>query len=130
VKEKAFGGEGMDKQVAVYGYNKCGTCRKAVKWLEEHGYRIDFVPVLEQPPSAAQLTDWIRRSGLETKAFFNVSGEAYRALGLKDRLPAMSDEERIRLLASDGKLIKRPVVTDGNRVTVGFKPEQFEQIWG
>lgn len=114
----------------VYHYEKCSTCRNAIKWLRNAGHELELIPIVEQPPTADELLDLIAKSGLESKKFFNVSGEVYKELGLKDKLADMDDAERARLLASNGKLIKRPVVTDGERVTLGFKPELYEQSWG
>ncbi|NGZ75884.1 arsenate reductase family protein [Saccharibacillus alkalitolerans] len=114
----------------VYHYAKCSTCRNAIKWLQNEGYELELIPIVEQPPSKEEVLDLIAKSGLESKKFFNVSGEVYKELGLKDKLAALNEEERAELLASNGKLIKRPVVTDGRRVTLGFKPETYEQSWG
>ncbi|MEB3101103.1 arsenate reductase family protein [Ferviditalea candida] len=118
------------RKVTIYQYPKCGTSRKAVKWLQEHDVEMDSIPIVESPPSAEQLAEFVRKSGLDIKKFFNTSGEVYKEMNLKDRLPELSDEQKIGLLAANGKLIKRPIVTDGNRVTVGFNEEQFEEIWG
>ncbi|MEC2071165.1 arsenate reductase family protein [Alkalihalophilus marmarensis] len=115
--------------VTFYHYPKCGTCRKAKKWLEENGVELNEVHIVESPPSKEELESFYKKSGLELKKFFNTSGQKYRELGLKDKLSDMSDEEKLELLASDGMLIKRPITTDGNLVTVGFKEEQFEQTW-
>ncbi|ADC49082.1 putative arsenate reductase with thioredoxin domain [Alkalihalophilus pseudofirmus OF4] len=115
--------------VTFYHYPKCGTCRKAKKWLEENGVELNEVHIVESPPSKEELESFYKKSGLELKKFFNTSGQKYRELGLKDKLADMSDEEKLELLASDGMLIKRPITTDGNLVTVGFKEEQFEQTW-
>ncbi|KIL35720.1 hypothetical protein SD70_32005 [Gordoniibacillus kamchatkensis] len=117
-------------KLTVYEYSKCGTCRSAVKWLKEAGHEVEPVALFEQPPSPEELKKLIERSGLGVRKFFNTSGEVYKEMGLKDKLPGMTEEEMIRLLSSNGRLIKRPVVTDGRTVTVGFKEEQYEQIWG
>lgn len=107
-------------------YPACGTCRKARKWLNEKGVEYIARPIVEQRPSAAELREWIKRSGLPLKNFFNTSGLVYKSLRLKDRLPEMSPEEQIKLLASDGKLVKRPLLVGDKRVLVGFKPEEWE----
>ncbi|KXH79254.1 arsenate reductase family protein [Sporosarcina sp. HYO08] len=112
-----------------YGYAKCGTCRKAKKWLEMNGLPFEEVDITKEPPSAATLKNMIETSGLDIKKFFNVSGKKYRELGLKDQLPTMSDEEKIELLSSDGMLLKRPIVASDEKVTVGFKEESFENTW-
>ncbi|OWA34676.1 hypothetical protein B9G55_15780 [Saccharibacillus sp. O16] len=114
----------------VYHYEKCSTCRNAIKWLRNAGHELELIPIVEQPPTPDEVQDLIAKSGLESKKFFNVSGEVYKELGLKDKLADMDEVERARLLASNGKLIKRPVVTDGEHVTLGFKPELYEQSWG
>lgn len=119
-----------DKSVTVYQYAKCGTCRNAMKWLKEHEWGMNAIPIVEQPPTLEQLKDMIPRSGLDARKWFNTSGEVYKTMKLKEQLPTMSEEEMIALLASNGKLIKRPIVTDGHRVTVGFKPEAFAESWG
>ncbi|WP_028546059.1 arsenate reductase family protein [Paenibacillus taiwanensis] len=117
-------------KVTVYQYTKCSTCRNAVKWLQAHDVEVELIPIFEEPPTAEQLRKLIADSGLELKKWFNTSGEVYKALSLKDKLPSMSEQEQIELLASNGRLIKRPVVTDGVRVTVGFREDMYEQVWG
>lgn len=117
-------------KLTVYEYNKCGTCRDAVKWLKAAGNEVESIPLFEKPPKAGQLKKLIRQSGLNIRKWFNVSGEVYKELGLKDKLPGMSEDEMIALLASNGRLIKRPVVTDGKTVTVGFKEENYADKWG
>jgi arsenate reductase (glutaredoxin) len=110
-------------------YPKCGTCRKAKKFLEERGVRFETRHIAELPPSREELADWVAKSGLPVQKFFNTSGQKYRELGLSQKLKTMSDEEKLDLLASDGMLVKRPIITDGEKVTVGFNEEQFEKIW-
>jgi arsenate reductase len=117
-------------KLTVYEYSKCGTCRSAVKWLKQAGHEVESVPLFDRPPTAEELKRLIARSGLDVRKFFNVSGEAYKEMGLKDKLPGMTEDDMIRLLASNGRLIKRPIVTDGKSVTVGFKEEQYERQWG
>lgn len=117
-------------KLTVYHYAKCGTCRKAIQWLKAAGHELELHDLFETAPSAAVIQDWIERSGLESKKFFNVSGEVYKALNLKDKLPQMDEQEKIELLASNGRLIKRPVIDDGERVAVGFKESELAQIWG
>ena len=108
-------------------YPKCSTCQKAKKWLEAHN--IDFVAtdLKEQKPSRSQLEDWFNKSGLPLKKFFNTSGQVYKSLELKDKLPAMSQAEQLDLLASDGMLVKRPIVVSGEKVLVGFKEVEWEE---
>lgn len=117
-------------KLLVYQYPPCGTCRKAIKSLESTGHELNLRNIKENPPSEAELSELVEWSGLELKKFFNTSGEVYKELGLKDKLSSMSREEQITLLSSNGMLIKRPIVTDGKTVTVGYKEEQYEQVWG
>ncbi|KZN97360.1 arsenate reductase family protein [Aeribacillus composti] len=116
--------------LTMYWYPKCGTCRKAKKWLEDHGIDFREIHIVENPPSKEELKSFYEKSGLELKKFFNTSGQKYRQLGLKEKVKTATDEELFDLLASDGMLIKRPIVTNGEKVTVGFKEEEFEKIWG
>lgn len=106
-------------------YPKCSTCRRAKKHLEDAGIAFQDRHIVEDNPTEEELTEWIRMSGLPAKSFFNTSGMKYRELGLKDRLPDMSEEEQIRLLAGDGMLVKRPLLIDGERVLVGFKEKEW-----
>ncbi len=106
-------------------YPKCSTCRRAKKYLEDKGIEFQDRHIVEDNPTEEELTEWIRMSGLPAKRFFNTSGMKYRELGLKDRLPDMSEEEQIRLLAGDGMLVKRPLLIDGERVLVGFKEKEW-----
>ncbi|GAF66920.1 arsenate reductase family protein [Alkalihalobacillus trypoxylicola] len=115
--------------VTFYHYPKCGTCRKAKKWLDEAGVDVNSIHIVEEPPSKKELKELYVKSGLELKKFFNTSGQKYRELGLKDKLKEMNEEDQLALLATDGMLIKRPITTDGTRVTVGFKEAEFEQTW-
>ncbi|MCY9374138.1 arsenate reductase family protein [Bacillus sp. T17B1] len=115
--------------LTFYWYPKCGTCRKAKKWLEGHGKEINEIHIAEQPPSKEELKALYEKSGLDLKKFFNTSGMKYRELNLKEKLYHMSEDEQLELLASDGMLIKRPLTTDGEKVTVGFKEDQFEENW-
>ncbi|MDQ6600236.1 arsenate reductase family protein [Bacillus salipaludis] len=115
--------------LTFYWYPKCGTCRKAKKWLDDHHLSYKEIHIVENPPSKEELTGFYQKSGLELKKFFNTSGQKYRELGIKDKMKSASDEELIDLLASDGMLIKRPILTDGEKVTVGFKEEEYEQKW-
>lgn len=115
--------------MTFYGYPKCGTCRNAQKWLSARGVPFRAVDIMQDPPGADELGKMVEASGLGIQKFFNTSGEVYRELQLKDKLPGMTDSEKLQLLASNGKLIKRPLVTDGSKVTVGFKEEEFKQAW-
>ena len=114
----------------VLCYPKCTTCQKAVKWLEERGVSYTYRDIKEQNPAYAELKAWYERSGLPLKRFFNTSGLQYKALGLKDKLPAMSEEEQLALLATDGMLVKRPILVGEDFVLVGFREAEWEQKLG
>ena len=109
-------------------YPKCSTCQKAKKWLDENGVAYTARHIVEQNPSAEELRDGAQRSGLPLKRFFNTSGLRYKALELKDKLPHMSDEEQFALLATDGMLVKRPLVVGDGFVLAGFKPAEWERL--
>lgn len=116
-------------RLVVYHYPPCGTCRKAIKWLEQQGHELDLRNIKETPPAVAELAEMLGKSGMELKKFWNTSGDAYREQGLKDKLPEMDREAQLALLSSNGMLIKRPIVYNGDKVTVGFKEEMYEQAW-
>lgn len=120
----------MSKKVTAYLYNKCSTCRKAKSWLMENGYEIEEVDIISNPPTVAQLQEMLSITEESINAFFNRSGQQYRELGLKDKLPNLSDQEKLELLTSNGKLVKRPLVTDGKQVTLGFNDNLFAERWG
>ena len=107
-------------------YPKCSTCQKAKKWLEEHQISFKDRHIVEQRPTEEELKDWIKRSGYPVKRFFNTSGMKYRELELKEKLPQMSEEEQIRLLATDGMLVKRPLVI-GEQILVGFREKEWTE---
>ena len=109
-------------------YPKCGTCRKARKVLEEKGIVYEDRNIKEQNPTADELKKWIEKSGLPIKKLFNTSGMLYRQMGLKDKLPDMSEQEMIELLATDGMLVKRPILVTEDKVLVGFKQAEWEQV--
>ena len=108
-------------------YPKCSTCQKAKKWLDEQGVAYEARHIVEQNPTAEELTQWIGESGQPAKKFFNTSGLKYKELGLKDKLPTMSDEEQIALLATDGMLVKRPLLIGDGVVFAGFKAEKWAE---
>lgn len=112
-------------------YPKCSTCRKAQKWLDEHDMDYDIRDIKTENPDLAELELWHQASGLPLKKFFNTSGQLYRSLEFSKKLPGMSDAEQYALLASDGMLVKRPIlITDDNKVLVGFKEDQWAETLG
>ncbi len=111
-------------------YPKCITCQKAKKWLDAQGISYQARHIAEENPTVEELTKWHQLSGLPLKKFFNTSGLKYKELKLKDRLPAMSEEEQIALLAADGMLVKRPILVTGDTVLVGFKEESWAEKAG
>ena len=108
-------------------YPKCSTCQKAQTWLDEKGIAYDFRDIKLENPTAEELTRWWKLSGLPLKKFFNTSGLQYKALGLKDKLPVMSEDEQIALLATDGMLVKRPLLVGEDFVLTGFRPKEWEE---
>ena len=108
-------------------YPKCSTCQKARTWLDEKGITYDFRDIKLENPTAEELTRWWKLSGLPLKKFFNTSGLQYKALGLKDKLPDMSEEEQLALLAADGMLVKRPLLVGEDFVLTGFRPMEWEE---
>lgn len=108
-------------------YPKCSTCQKARKWLEGQGIAFDARDIKEENPSEAELRAWYARSGLPLGRFFNTSGLQYKALGLKDKLPGMTEDEQLALLATNGMLVKRPLLVGDGFVLVGFKQAEWEE---
>lgn len=109
-------------------YPKCTTCQKAKKWLNEHNIEYTERHIAEENPSYEELKDWYKRSGLALKKFFNTSGLIYKEMKLKDKLPTMSEDEQLQLLATNGMLVKRPIVISENKVLVGFKEAEWENL--
>ena len=109
-------------------YPACSTCQKAKKWLTENNIEFTNRLIVEENPTVEELKAWIPRSGLPVKKFFNTSGLVYKELKLSEKLPAMSEEEQIALLATNGKLVKRPLVVTDSFVLVGFKPDEWEKL--
>ncbi len=116
--------------ILVLEYPKCSTCKKALNWLKENHIAFEDRHIVEQNPSVEELTQWYHKSGLPLKKFFNTSGNLYKELGLKDKLPAMSEQEQLELLATNGMLVKRPLVVGENFVLTGFKEAEWEQLKG
>ena len=110
-------------------YPKCSTCKKAQAWLEAKGLTYELRDIKEDKPSREELVEWYRKSGLPLKRFFNTSGLQYKALGLKDKLPTMSEEEQLDLLSTDGMLVKRPIAVGEDFVLVGFKEAEWIEVF-
>ncbi len=109
-------------------YSKCSTCQKAKAWLDAHGISYRERPIKEQNPTREELALWQEKSGLPLSRFFNTSGLLYRSMNLKDRLPAMSQDEQLDLLSADGMLVKRPLLVTEGKVYVGFREKEWEEI--
>ena len=108
-------------------YPRCTTCQKAQKWLDEQGIEYTLRDIKLQNPTLPELTEWHKKSGLPLRRFFNTSGLLYKSLELKTRLPQMSESEMLELLATDGMLVKRPIIVDGEKVLVGFKEAEWNE---
>lgn len=111
-------------------YTKCSTCQKAKKWLEANYIEMEERQIKENNPNELELKEWVAKSGYPIKKFFNTSGNMYKELKLKDKLPFMSDDEQIKLLSTDGMLVKRPIVVGEEVVLVGFKEEEWAVLIG
>ncbi len=111
-------------------YPKCSTCQKAKAWLDQRGISYDLRDIKLDNPTAEELTAWYQKSGLPLKKFFNTSGLQYKALGLKDKLPEMSEADQLALLATDGMLVKRPLLVGDDFVLTGFRPAEWETKLG
>ena len=111
-------------------YPKCTTCQKARKWLEEKGIEYEMRDIKENNPTYEELKDWYEKSKLPLKKFFNTSGLIYKDMKLKDKLPNMSEEEQLKLLATDGMLVKRPIIVKDDKVLTGFKESDWKEILG
>ena len=120
----------MAADVLFLEYPKCSTCQKAKKWLDAHGVAYADRHIVEDNPTAEELTAWYQKSGLPLKKFFNTSGLQYKALGLKDKLPEMSEADQLALLATDGMLVKRPLLVGDDFVLTGFRPAEWETKLG
>ena len=114
--------------ITVLCYKKCTTCQKAFNWLDANGVEYKERAIKEENPTYEELKTWYEKSGLPLKKFFNTSGLVYKELKLSEKLPAMSEEEQIALLATNGKLVKRPLVVTDSFVLVGFKPDEWEKL--
>ena len=110
-------------------YEKCSTCKKALQWLDARGAAYTVRPIKQEHPSAEELRLWQQKSGLPLRRFFNTSGMLYRELGLKDKLDTMTEEEQLQLLASDGLLVKRPLLVSDDKVIPGFRESEWEKLF-
>lgn len=113
----------------LYWYPNCNTSKKAKKWLDDHGITYELIHLVEATPSKAEIRDLIVKSELSPRKFFNTSGKVYREQNMKEKLKDATLEEMVDYLAANGMLIKRPIVTDGKKVTVGFNEETFAKTW-
>ncbi len=109
-------------------YPKCTTCQKAKKWLDDNGISYEMRDIKEDNPALDELKGWYEKSGLPLKKFFNTSGLLYKSMQLKDKLPTMSEEEQLKLLATDGMLVKRPIVVSDSVILTGFREKDWEQL--
>lgn len=108
-------------------YPKCSTCQKAKKWLDDNGFEYDDRHIKEENPTYDELKEWYQRSGLPLKKFFNTSGLLYKSMQLKDKLPTMTEEEQLKLLATDGMLVKRPIIVTDTVVITGFREKEWQE---
>lgn len=108
-------------------YPKCTTCMKAKKWLDDHKLSYELRDIKTENPTYEELKSWYEKSGLDIKKFFNTSGLLYKSMELKDKLPSMSEEEKLKLLATDGMLVKRPILITDDRILLGFKEADYEK---
>lgn len=118
----------MNEKLLFICYPKCTTCQKAQKWLDHHSIAYELRNIKEQKPTSEELDDWRGKSHVPLRKFFNTSGMLYKSLALKDKLSAMSDIEQIALLATDGMLVKRPLLISDKKVLVGFKEAEWETL--
>ena len=112
----------------VLCYPKCSTCKKALKWLDDHGVKYELRDIVEKNPKQKELKEWYKKSGLPLKRFFNTSGLKYKELELSKKLPDMTEAAQIKLLATDGMLVKRPLVVADDKVLTGFKEKEWEAL--
>jgi arsenate reductase (glutaredoxin) len=113
----------------IYAYKNCDTCRKALKWVEARGVKHEVAPIREQPPTVPELRAMLKKVG-ELRRLFNTSGQDYKALNMKERLPKMSEDDALALLARNGNLVKRPFVLSAKAGTVGFDEEEWDRLFG
>jgi len=111
-------------------YPKCGTCQKAEKWMKTNGIDYTYRPIKEENPTKEELKVWIAKSGLPVSRFFNTSGLLYKEFNMKDKVKTLSEDELMDILASNGKIVKRPILVAGDKVLVGFKEDEWNAILG
>ena len=115
-------------KVLFIEYPKCSTCQKAKKWLKENNIKYEDRHIIENNPTKEELKKWIKQSGYDIKKFFNTSGMKYKELNLKEKLPNMTDDEKIQILSTDGMLVKRPLIITDDLILVGFREKEWEQL--
>ena len=115
--------------IKFYQYSNCTTCKKAAKFLNEYGVSYEPIDIVQHTPTKKEFEDIIEKTGVEVNKLFNTHGAKYRELNLKDKLKDMSDDEKLDLLASDVMLVKRPLAISGEKITLGFKEDQYKDIW-
>lgn len=114
----------------IYTYKNCGTCKKALKWLDEKGIEYDNIPIRDTPPTVVELKAMLTAMDGNIRKLFNTSGQDYKALNMKEKLPTLSEQDALKLLAENGNLVKRPFVLAEGKATVGFKEEVWEELFG
>ena len=117
----------MKSSVTILCYSKCSTCQKAEKWLKENGIEYNYRPIKEENPTAEEIADWIAKSGFPANKFFNTSGLLYKEQNIKDKIKISSEKELINILASNGMMVKRPILLSGNTVLIGFKEAEWNE---
>ncbi|MEN4440523.1 arsenate reductase family protein [Staphylococcus hominis] len=115
--------------IKFYQYPKCTTCKKAARFLDEHGVSYESIDIVQHTPTKQEFKELVVKSEVEINKFFNTLGVKYRELGLKDKLKELSNDEKLELLASDGMLVKRPLAVSCEKVTLGFNEEQYKDVW-
>ena len=115
--------------IKFYQYPKCTTCKKAARFLDEHGVSYESIDIVQHTPTKQEFKELVVKSEVEINKFFNTHGVKYRELGLKDKLKELTNDEKLELLASDGMLVKRPLAVSGEKVTLGFNEEQYKDVW-
>ncbi|WP_251943245.1 arsenate reductase family protein [Staphylococcus sp. Marseille-Q5304] len=115
--------------IKFYQYSNCTTCKKAAKFLKDYGVSFEPIDIVQHTPTKGEFKEILKGTDIEIDKLFNTRGAKYRELGLKDKLKSLSDDEKLDLLSSNGMLIKRPLAVSGDKVTVGFKEEEYKQTW-